>query len=413
MTLRVVRILRCVTVAFLLSAVAGGIVVVAPASAQASPGDISGTISTDTTWAGGHITGDVTIEAGITVTVPAGSLIALDPYVSITVEGTLESMGTPTSGVDFEQAQFGTGWGQIDAGSGSTLYLVDTAVQGGGDLSSTVTDSSVVCDSCRASIHGGGITGGALTGLRLFDNANVAVDGASIFDNQGDGIHVIGGSLYVWGSVVQAPGTQSAIEVDQGQAVIADTVAEGGDPGPVFGDGPTFTGEAFPSAHVPAIALGTSPIDFGTAGTGRYTLLQSDALGGGVELNQGQLTISQNLLTGPLIWAPATNPSDCAFGGLTNLGNYIYNPGGYATWLSCPTDSVSPSFEADPELVAPGYGDFHLSSGSPALGFGPLGPEGTTFPLPGRTDHPVGITAQPGSSRQPGDAFDPSDAPGG
>src|SRR6266850_5706315 len=87
----------------LLAACGKDVAVTPDASApdSGSPGtQISGSITTDATWSGAlELTGATTIEAGVTVTVTAGAVIAARSTSSLTVLGKLDVEGTSAAKV--------------------------------------------------------------------------------------------------------------------------------------------------------------------------------------------------------------------------------------------------------------------------------------------------------------------------
>ena len=83
-----------------------GIATSEPMTIRAVPAleDVSGTISADTVWGPGsakvyRVTADVTVPAGVTLTLQAGTIVKLDPGRRLQVQGTLRVDGTATSRV--------------------------------------------------------------------------------------------------------------------------------------------------------------------------------------------------------------------------------------------------------------------------------------------------------------------------
>ena len=92
--------------------------------------EVSGHITANTTWTDTiHITGDVVINAGVTVTVAPGTVVNVTSPFGITVSGTLAIQGTKDGKVTFQPADVGTFWSHIVVPSGGVLtasYLVQT-----------------------------------------------------------------------------------------------------------------------------------------------------------------------------------------------------------------------------------------------------------------------------------------------
>jgi hypothetical protein len=93
--------------------------------------EVSGHITANTTWTDTvHITGDVIINAGVTVTVAAGTVVNVTSPFGITVSGTLAIQGTKDRKVTFQPADVGTFWSHIVVPSGGVMtasYLVQTS----------------------------------------------------------------------------------------------------------------------------------------------------------------------------------------------------------------------------------------------------------------------------------------------
>src|SRR3970040_2166015 len=80
------------------------IFVLAATQAQAAT-NVSGTITTDTTWdvAGSPyvVDGHVTVDAGVTLTLSPGTVVKVQGISYITVNGTLNAIGTPSAPIVF------------------------------------------------------------------------------------------------------------------------------------------------------------------------------------------------------------------------------------------------------------------------------------------------------------------------
>ncbi len=81
---------------------------------------VSGSLGRSGIWSGiYHVTGDLTIRAGTTLTLAAGTLVLLDGVASgtngtdIDVEGSLQSLGTAESPVTFTAYAPGFNWGEL------------------------------------------------------------------------------------------------------------------------------------------------------------------------------------------------------------------------------------------------------------------------------------------------------------
>ncbi|MEO8352154.1 MAG: hypothetical protein ABI680_10520 [Chthoniobacteraceae bacterium] len=83
----------------------------------ASFSNVSGTISSDTTWAANsrhHIEDTLTISAGATLTIQPGCLVTLASSVEVIVNGTLNVVGSEAAPVVFAPSAAGEFWGGIE-----------------------------------------------------------------------------------------------------------------------------------------------------------------------------------------------------------------------------------------------------------------------------------------------------------
>ncbi|MEZ4401617.1 MAG: hypothetical protein R3B06_16445 [Kofleriaceae bacterium] len=95
-----------------------------------TPGQVSGTISTDQTWSGTvTLAGDTTIAAGATVTVAPGTVVEANDGVTLRVAGTLLVDGTAAAKVTMNPAPGATTWAGVvvDAGGAATLRHAEGA----------------------------------------------------------------------------------------------------------------------------------------------------------------------------------------------------------------------------------------------------------------------------------------------
>jgi hypothetical protein len=102
-----------------------------PVPSTGTETEVSGHITANTTWTDTiHVTGDLTINAGVTVTVAAGTVVNVTSPFGITVLGTLAIQGTKDGKVTFQSAEVGTFWSHIVVPSGGVMtasYLVQTS----------------------------------------------------------------------------------------------------------------------------------------------------------------------------------------------------------------------------------------------------------------------------------------------
>jgi hypothetical protein len=175
-------------------------------------GTISGAITQDTTWSGTMtITGATTINAGVTVTIAPGAEIQAKEGLSLTVNGTLEAVGTADAKVAFLPTADATRWGGIIANAGGSVHL---AYAEGTDVATLLYchDGAVLCeldhvDFSKASqavvaedvtlITNSRIADMGNGGLTIRGNGDMTVRDSYILTSTGDIIVQSGGSLLV------------------------------------------------------------------------------------------------------------------------------------------------------------------------------------------------------------------------
>lgn len=155
-----------------------------------NPTGISGHITADTTWSDTvTISGNVTIDTGVTVTVAAGATVNVAGTAGITVQGTLDVQGTAASKATI-QPESGTNFGAINVSgtmtaafasihgaeiqlAGGTFTATDSKIWGApGDLlvmnggTINVTYSNIgdaTSDTTHCNMHFGGTTPNNIT----------------------------------------------------------------------------------------------------------------------------------------------------------------------------------------------------------------------------------------------------------
>jgi parallel beta-helix repeat protein len=78
--------------------------------------EVSGTISSDTTWAGVDtvkVVGDIYVNNGITLTIAPGIYVEFQGHYRLEVDGTLLAIGTTSTMITFTAANHSTGWNRI------------------------------------------------------------------------------------------------------------------------------------------------------------------------------------------------------------------------------------------------------------------------------------------------------------
>jgi len=85
-------------------------------SANASNISVSGTITTNTTWSGVDtvkVTGNITINNGVTLTINPGIKVVFQGFYSVNVQGRLLAVGTASQVIKFTALNQGNGWNRI------------------------------------------------------------------------------------------------------------------------------------------------------------------------------------------------------------------------------------------------------------------------------------------------------------
>ena len=114
---------------------------------------VSGTIATSNwTLAGSpyHVTANLVVPAGVTLTIDAGVVVALNPDVTMTVHGTLLVQGTAVAMVKFDRAVAATAWGGIAIlGAGAQVTFQYAEVTGATVANSGITTFPAVVKSAN------------------------------------------------------------------------------------------------------------------------------------------------------------------------------------------------------------------------------------------------------------------------
>lgn len=143
--------------------------------------DVSGTLATDTTFdlAGSpwHVTGNLTVAGGATLTVDPGVELVFDGNYDLLVQGALAVAGQPASPVQI-RAETGQTWRSIRIASGSAGSEIGWATISGGGSNSTY--GAIRVDGADLSLHDSDILDSANDGLVLGAGADLAVSALSV-----------------------------------------------------------------------------------------------------------------------------------------------------------------------------------------------------------------------------------------
>jgi len=131
--------------------------------------EVSGTLAGQaTTWSGiVHVTGEVVVPAGHTLTVEPGTLVLVNGVDSgsdgtdIDVRGTVEALGTPAEPITFTASEAGTQWGRInleDGGPSVFRYTNITAAGRSGGAGHTGAGLVINCENTTVGFYNCSIT---------------------------------------------------------------------------------------------------------------------------------------------------------------------------------------------------------------------------------------------------------------
>ena len=157
----------------------------------------SGTITTSETWSGNvYIIGNVTVNAGVTLTVAAGTTIKFTSGTQLIINGSLNAIGTSSQRITFTGTTATPGfWSGIKINSGSssnvsTLQRCDvTYATTGITVTYTGNSNNVTIKKCRLSnnsSHGINVNGSTFSGA----TAHPTVRTSHLHDNGGSGIYL-------------------------------------------------------------------------------------------------------------------------------------------------------------------------------------------------------------------------------
>jgi PKD repeat protein len=177
----------------------GWLAAVSPAYAKAryalSGAVVSGTIASNTTWSvlGSpyHVTGDVVIPLGVTLTVDPGVTVEVDSGRSIFVNGSLEGNGTLALPVAFTSAAASPApgdWRGIATGTGGRTSLANTRVAFAGYGGSGGVD----CSACAGlSLSNSSVDHNLAHGINALSPGSFSLQNSSVRSNGGLGLDLI------------------------------------------------------------------------------------------------------------------------------------------------------------------------------------------------------------------------------
>ncbi len=163
------------------------LVMVFPLMLQATYFDASGTITTNTIWSGVdsvRVTGDITVNNGITLTINPGISVSFQGNYSLKVFGRLLAQGTEQDSIHFNTAVVGQRWGGIQF-----------------DSTSVANDSTFITYSIIENSNNSGINVSNFSKLRISHNRisnNLASTLVHIVSPALDVYVIVGGGVFIY-----------------------------------------------------------------------------------------------------------------------------------------------------------------------------------------------------------------------
>jgi len=381
---------------------------------------VSGTLSdasgTDT-WSGVvHVTGDVLVPAGHTLSIQAGTLVRIDGVASgtagtdIDIVGDIQSLGTADQPITFTAYNPAEEWGEIHhAGADPSLYQYTNIIlaghsPGGGHTGSgpavRSSGSTIVFEYTNITDNYGKVmqsTGGSDLTFRNchlarsvmgpeIDNTALVFENNWITENHGpddnDGIYIhsqSGGQTCTMSGGVIADMHDDGLDTLHATVLVEDYIfRDMADKGSsVYGGEVTYNGIISANNDIGISAKDESHavvhIDHATI-TGNRWGIQAENKDGGKPNGLIEYFVTNSIIYGNTEWAVRSDfPLDPINIDYSIVGPSSISDGGYrgvpdvivtGVWPGTSNDNVAPLF------VAPGSGDFHLQPASTAIDAG-------------------------------------------
>src|SRR3990167_8520480 len=188
--------LNCAGRSFLLPLVIGLLLLASVVKNCVAYTSVSGTISSDTTWAIANspyiVTGSVIVNSGVTLTIESGVTVKIDSGKAFQVSGTLIAKGSSSSKITFTKNS-SSNWGYILFNNSSTDASYDS--------SGNYTDGSIM-EYCVVE-YAGGVSVSNNGAIRM-DNAHPFINYCTIQNNSASGIYAynLSGTLKITNSTI-------------------------------------------------------------------------------------------------------------------------------------------------------------------------------------------------------------------
>jgi len=379
---------------------------------------VSGTLS-DFEWSGViHVTGDVLVPSGQTLTIDPGTLIRIDGVASgsggtdIDVEGEINALGTEDRPITFTAYNAAEAWGEIHHnGSSSSLYRYANIIiagnsPGGGHTGAgpavRPVGSTIVFEHTNFTDNAGKVmqsgSGSDLTFRHChlarsvmgpeIDNTALLFEDSWITENHGpddnDGIYIHGqgsGQDCILRRGVIADMTDDGLDTLHATVVVEDYIFRNmvNDKGiSVYGGEVTLNGIISVNNDIGISAKDGSHavvhMDHATISNNRLGI-QAENKGGGMPNGLIEYFVTNSIVYGNSEWAVRSDyPLDPIHFDYSIVGESWISDGGYRgvpdevhtgeVWPGVSNDNTDPLF------VSPAASDFHLQQSSPAIDAG-------------------------------------------
>ncbi|MBM3187836.1 MAG: hypothetical protein FJZ90_03835 [Chloroflexi bacterium] len=157
--------LRRFLLAFVFLLLAATVAAMADEPAPSALSNVTGAITTDTTWTAGAspyvVTGDVTINPGVTLVIQPVVVVRFAGNYALVVRGALEAQGTAAAPIRFTSGQTAPAagdWAMIDVRSDSQYALFEHAIiEYGGNASRAGVDCVAGALCAHLGVHHGAL----------------------------------------------------------------------------------------------------------------------------------------------------------------------------------------------------------------------------------------------------------------
>ncbi len=245
------------------------------------PFEVSGNISFDMTWEADtvHVIGDVIIEEGATVTIPAGTRVQFENYYNIEIHGALLAEGTETDSIRFTAADT-TGFFNpyLTDGSWNGLSFIEV----GADNVQSIF-SHCIFEYGKAIVNYQPVEGAC---LEIINSPEILISNSSFQNNfagYGGAIYCVGSELIVQNSVFS-----DNIAAFSGGAIFADNCELVTIESSNFNNNLALQGGAL-------YISGSSPELYENEFTANTTRIGQDSAGGALYLNVNSSSILNNI----------------------------------------------------------------------------------------------------------------------